>query len=150
MAKISAIIQNYRREVTNVRDSLFLFLMSWTAMILIMGWLNFFFDTLPLPDVAATSYLILLGVYILQKEVNRWTGAKIGHKPGELVVFIWWTSLMIMVLLSFVTRLQVPESIKFISYDILGALLASEISKSLNSFKLIKYGQMMPGKNNHK
>lgn len=105
-------------------------------MVLIMGWADFFIPALALPDVAATSYLILLGVYILHKEVNRWTGVKMAARPGEFIVYVWWGSLMIMVLVSFLTKLQVPETIKFMSYDILGALLVSEISKSLNSYKI--------------
>lgn len=105
-------------------------------MILVMGWLNFFIQTLPLPDVAVTSYLILLGVYIVHKEVNRWTGVKMNAKPGELIVFVWWFSLLVMVLVSFLTQLHVPEGIKFMSYEILGALLASEISKSVNAYMI--------------
>lgn len=136
MGKISQIIRNYKREASGVRNSLFLFLLSWTAMILVMGWLDFLFIPLVLPDVAVTSYLILLGVYILQKEVGRWTGTRTKARPGEAVVFVWWTSLFFMVIISFITQLEVPESIKFVSYEILGALLVSEISKSLNSYKL--------------
>ncbi|OGN04558.1 MAG: hypothetical protein A2831_00885 [Candidatus Yanofskybacteria bacterium RIFCSPHIGHO2_01_FULL_44_17] len=101
-----------------------------------MGWIDFFVPALELPDVAVTSYLILLGVYILHKEVNRWTGVKIKARPGESIVYIWWSSLLVMVVLSFLTKLEVPEALKFMSYEILGALLVSEISKSLNSFKL--------------
>ena len=41
-----------------------------------------------------------------------------------------------MVVISFLTDLRVPEAVKFMSYDILGALLVSEISKSLNSYKI--------------
>ena len=104
-------------------------------MVLMMGWIDFFVPALALPDVAVTSYLILLGVYIVHKEVNRWTGVKMSAKPGELIVYIWWGSLMIMVLVSFLSRLPVPEPLKFMSYEILGALLASEISKSFNSYK---------------
>ena len=135
MVKIGALIRRYWHEITSVRDSLFLFLASWTAMVLVMSWIDFLVPTLVLPDVAVTSYLILLGVYIVHKEVNRWTGVKMSAKPGELIVYIWWGSLMIMVLVSFLSRLPVPEPLKFMSYEILGALLASEISKSFNSYK---------------
>ena len=115
-------------------------------MILAMGWLNFFIQTLPLPDVAVTSYLILLGVYIVHKEVNRWTGVKMSAKPGELIVFVWWFSLLVMVLISFLTQLHVPEGIKFMSYEILGALLASEISKSVNAYiTKTEHNQNRPG-----
>ncbi|MBI2063375.1 MAG: hypothetical protein HYT65_00050 [Candidatus Yanofskybacteria bacterium] len=136
MGKISALIKNFGLDTSDIRSSLFLFLASWTVMILTMGWLNFFIPTLPLPDVAITSYLILLGVYIVHKEVNRWTGVKMSAKPGELIVFVWWFSLLVMVLFNFLTQLHVPEGIKFMSYEILGALLASEISKSLNAYRL--------------
>ncbi len=135
-SQISTTIRVYWRELTGVRDSLFLFLASWTAMVLIMGWADFLVPSLNIPDVAITSYLILLGVYILHKEFNRWTGVKMATRPGEVIVYVWWTSLMIMVLISFLTKLQVPEVLKFMSYEILGALLISEISKSLNSYKI--------------
>lgn len=138
MGKIASVIKFYGRELGNVRSSLFLFLASWTLMILVMGWLNFFIPALGLPDIAVTSYLVLLGVYIVHKEVNRWTGVKMAARPGELVVYVWWASLMLMVIVSFVTQLEVPEGIKFISFEILGALLASEISKNLNNYKVKK------------
>ncbi len=135
-SNIYAIVRLYWRDLTGVRDSLFLFLASWTAMVLVISWIDFFVPTLELPDVAVTSYLILLGVYIIHKEVNRWTGVKMRPKPGESIVYIWWSSLLIMVVISFWTDLRVPEAIKYMSYDILGALLVSEISKSLNSYKI--------------
>lgn len=135
-SNIYAIVRLYWRDLTGVRDSLFLFLASWTAMVLVIGWIDFIVPALELPDVAVTSYLILLGVYIIHKEVNRWTGIRMRPKPGESIVYVWWSSLLIMVVISFLTDLRVPEAIKFMSYDILGALLVSEISKSLNSYKI--------------
>lgn len=136
MMKITQTIRRYGRELTSVRDYLFAFLVLWTGVILVMGWLDFLISKLLLPDLAVTSYLILLGVYILHKEVNRWTGVKMSIKPGEMVVYIWWTSLLIMIIISFFTALHVPEGVKVIAFDILGALLASEISKSVNSYKM--------------
>lgn len=142
-SRANGTIRLYWHEITGVKNSLFLFLASWTAMVLAMGWAVFFVPSLIIPDVAITSYLILLGVYILHKEFSRWTGVKMVARPGEIIVYIWWISLMIMVLISFLTKLQVPEALKFMSYDILGALLVSEISKSLNSYKIrnVLYGQ---------
>lgn len=136
MIRIAKIIRRYGRELTSVRDYLFAFLVLWTGVILIMGWLDFFIGKLLLPDLAVTSYLILLGVYILHKEVNRWTGVKMNMKPGEMVVYVWWTSLLIMIVVGFFTALRTPDGVKAIAFDILGALLASEISKSVNSYKM--------------
>ncbi|MEX1064204.1 MAG: hypothetical protein WD898_03815 [Candidatus Paceibacterota bacterium] len=135
MNRVTALIKRYVREIASVRDYLFAFLTLWTIAILVMAWLDFASPRLSLSDVAANSYLILLSVYIVHKEVNRWTGTKLTVKPGELVVYIWWTSLLAMIVIGFLTQASVPEGVKSISFNILGALLATEISKSLNSYK---------------
>jgi len=147
MRKVSALIRTYGRKISDVGDYLFVLLVLWTLAALIMGWLDFFFESLTIPDVAITSYLILLGIYILHKEVHRWSGFSMSMKPGELVVYVWWASLLLMVIIGFLANMHIPEGVKTLSFDILAALLASEISKSLNSYKRKKHYSRAKGLN---
>jgi hypothetical protein len=121
-----------KKEISLVRDFLFVFLTIWTAIIFAGGWLTFFFPHLTVPNIAVSSYLMLLGVYVLHKEIMRWTGTKKSEKPGEKFVYIWWLSLLLMVLIAFLTRRSVPEGVTTIAFEILAALLGSEISKAFN------------------
>ena len=83
-----------------------------------------------------TSYIILLGVYIVHKETSRWTGVKMGIKPGELFVYVWWISLLSMLLIGFFAHREVSSSVRFLAYEVLGAFLLSEISKGINAYKI--------------
>ena len=131
------VARRYRTELSSVKDLLFYFLITWTAVLLGLSWLDFFNSRFEMSEALVTSYLVLLGVYIVHKETSRWTGVKLSIKPGELFVYIWWVSLLAMLLLSFFTHREVSPPIRFLSYEVLGAFLLSEISKSFNAFKKI-------------
>jgi hypothetical protein len=102
---------------------------------LVLSWVDFFSSKLEVSEAIVTSYLILLGVYIVHKETSRWTGVKLNVKPGELFVYVWWISLLTMLLLGFFLHKEVSPPIRFLTYEVLGAFLLSEISKSFNAFK---------------
>lgn len=131
------VAKRYRTELSSVKDLLFYFLITWTLVLLGLSWFDFFSSKFEISEAMVSSYLILLGVYIVHKETSRWTGVKLNIKPGELFVYIWWVSLLVMLLLGFFTRREVSPSIRFLSYEVLGAFLLSEISKSFNAFKRI-------------
>ena len=131
------VAKRYRTELSSVKDLLFYFLITWTAVLLGLSWLDFFSSRYEVSEALVTSYLILLGVYIVHKETSRWTGVKLSVKPGELFVYIWWISLLAMLLLRFFTHREVSSPIRFLSYEVLGAFLLSEISKSFNAFRKI-------------
>ena len=128
------IAKRYRIELSSVKDLLFKFLLVWTAILLVLSWLDFF-TRYKLSEAVVTSYLILLGVYIVHKETSRWTGVKLNIKPGELFVYVWWISLLAMLLLGFFLHRETSPSVRFLTYEVLGAFLLSEISKSFNAFK---------------
>lgn len=129
------VAKRYRTELSSVKDLLFYFLITWTAVLLGLSWLDFFSSEFELSEAVVTSYLILLGVYIVHKETSRWTGVKLSIKPGELFVYIWWISLLAMLLIGFFTHREISPPIRSLAYEVLGAFLLSEISKSFNAFK---------------
>ena len=129
------VAKRYRIELSSVKDLLFHFLIIWTAVLLGLSWFDFFSSKFEVSEALVTSYLILLGVYIIHKETSRWTGVKLNIKPGELFVYVWWISLLAMLILGFFLHREVSPSIRFLSYEVLGAFLLSEISKSFNAFK---------------
>lgn len=129
------ISRRYRLELSSVKDLLFYFLLAWTAVTLVFAWLSFFLPRLTLSEAFITSYLTLLGVYITHKEVARWTRVKMIVRPGELMVYIWWVSLLIMFFFGFFLHREVPEETTRIAYDVLAAFLVSEISKSVNAYR---------------
>src|SRR3989338_4523329 len=93
------IAKRSRTELSLVKDLLFKFLLVWTAILLVLSWVDFL-TRYKVSEAMVTSYLILLGVYIVHKETSRWTGVKLNIKrPGELFVYIWWVSLLTMLLI---------------------------------------------------
>ena len=129
------IAKRYRTELSSVKDLIFYFLLIWTAILLVLSWLNFLIPRFEFSEVIVSSYLILLSVYIIHKETSRWTGVKLNVRPGELFVYVWWISLLAMLLISFFTHREISSSIRFLTYEVLGAFLLSEISKSLNAYR---------------
>ena len=129
------VAKRYRTELSSVKDLLFYFLIVWTIILLGLSWFDFFSDKFGISEGMVTSYLILLGVYIVHKETSRWTGVKLKIMPGELFVYIWWISLLSMLFISFFTHKEVSSPIRFLAYEVLGAFLLSEVSKSFNAYK---------------
>ena len=129
------IAKRYRIELSSVKDLLFYFLLVWTVILLVLSWLDFAIPRLEVSEAMVTSYLILLGVYIIHKETSRWTGVKLNIRPGELFVYVWWITLLAMFLIGFFTHLEVSYPIRQVAYEVLGAFLLSEISKSVNAYR---------------
>jgi hypothetical protein len=130
------VAKRYRDELSSVKDLIFYFLLTWTAVLLVLSWLSFLMPHLEVSDVMVTSYLILLGTYIIHKETARWTGVRLRVRPGEFFVYVWWISLLAMILIGFFAHLEIAPPIRSISYEVLAAFLLSEVSKSLNAYKL--------------
>ena len=129
------IAKRYRIELSSVKELLFYFLLVWTAILIVLSWLDFFSSRLEVSEALVTSYLILLGVYIVHKETSRWTGVKLNIRPGELFVYVWWVSLLAMFLIGFFVHLEVSYPVRNLAYEVLGAFLLSEISKSVNAYR---------------
>ena len=129
------IAKRYRIELSSVKDLIFYFLLVWTVILLVLSWLDFLIPKLEVSEALVTSYLILLGVYIVHKETSRWTGVKLSIRPGELFVYVWWISLLAMFLIGFFAHLEVSSPIRHLTYEVLGAFLVSEISKNINAYK---------------
>ena len=130
------VAKRYRTELSSVKDLIFKFLLVWTAILLVLSWVDFL-TKYKVSEGMVTSYLILLGVYIVHKETSRWTGVKVGiRRPGELFVYIWWVSLLTMLLIGFFLHRETSSSVRFLTYEVLGAFLLSEISKGVNAYKI--------------
>lgn len=132
------IAKRYRIELSSVKDLLFYFLLVWTVILLVLSWLDFLIPKLEVSDALVTSYLILLGVYIVHKETSRWTGVKLNIRPGELFVYIWWISILAMFIIGFFANISVSSPIRHLAYEVLGAFLISEVSKSINAYKRVQ------------
>src|SRR3989344_77097 len=131
------VVKRYRTELSSVKDLLFYFLITWTAVLLGLSWFDFFSSRFEISEAIVSSYLILLGVYIVHKETSRWTGVKLNIKPGELFVYVWWISLLLMLVIGFFLHRETSPTVRFLSYEVLGAFLLSEISKGVNAYKII-------------
>lgn len=129
------IAKRYRIELSSVKDLLFYFLLVWTVILFVLSWLDFFVPRLEVSDALVTSYLMLLSVYIIHKETSRWIGVKLNVRPGELFVYVWWVSLLAMFLIGFFVHLEVSSPIRHLAYEVLGAFLLSEVSKSVNAYR---------------
>jgi len=129
------VAKRYKIELSSVKDLLFYFLLVWTVVLLALSWLDFLIPRLEVSEVMVTSYLILLGVYIIHKETSRWTGVKLNIKPGELFVYVWWVTLLAMFIIGFFTHLETSYPIRQVAYEVLGAFLLSEVSKSVNAYR---------------
>lgn len=129
------VAKRYRTELSSVKDLLFYFLILWTLVLLGLSWFDFFSQKFEVSEGIVTSYLVLLGVYIVHKETSRWTGVKLKIMPGELFVYVWWISLLAMLIIGFFIHKEISPSVRFLSYEVLGAFLLSEISKSFNAYK---------------
>ena len=130
------IAKRYRTELSSVKELLFKFLLVWTAVLLVLSWVDFL-TRYKVSEAMVTSYLILLGVYIVHKETSRWTGVKPSTKSGELFVYVWWISLLTMLLIGFFLHRETSSSVRFLTYEVLGAFLLSEISKGVNAYKIV-------------
>ncbi len=126
----------YERELTVTRDYMFWFLLVWTTALLVLEWLHFFRWLEHIPEAMASGYIILLGAYIAHKEVGRWADLKTKVRHGEVFVYIWWGTFLIMFLTSvFRERYEVPFNMPMLSYEVLGYFIVSEVSKSLNRWR---------------
>lgn len=132
-----SVAKRYHIELSSVKDLLFYFLIVWTLVLLGLSWFDFFNQKFEISEAVVTSYLILLGVYIVHKETSRWTGVKLRVMPGELFVYVWWISLLAMLIIGFFAHKEISPPIRFLAYEVLGAFLLSEISKSFNAFKRV-------------
>ncbi len=131
------IAKRYRTELSSVKNLLFKFLLFWTGILLFLSWVDFF-SKYKLSEAMVTSYIVLLGVYIVHKETSRWTGVKMGIRAGEMFVYVWWISLLSMLLIGFFIHRDVSPSVQFLAYEVLGAFLLSEISKGVNAYKITR------------
>jgi len=126
----------YEKELVGVKDWMFVFLMAWTAVLWVMEWAQFF-SARAIPHTMTAGYIVLLGAYIAHKEVLRWTGITARVRRGELFVYIWWGTFLLMFLVEYLAgRWTVPEGMTLLSYEILGYFVLSEVSKAFNAWRV--------------
>jgi hypothetical protein len=129
----------YKKELTNAKDYMFWFLLIWTVVFLYMQWVNFFVPEMVVPPAMAAGYTILLGSYIGHKELIRWMGIELKVKRGELFVYIWWGSFLLMFLVQYWTgTYELPKDIPMVPYEVLGLFLLGEASKAGLTWKRLQ------------
>lgn len=136
--QIRQVCVRYERELVGAKDWMFWFLMGWTVLLLLMeGW-NFLAGRAIPPSMSA-GYIVLLGAYIAHKEVLRWSGVTGKIRRGELFVYIWWGTLLVMYVLQYlVGSWSVPDGLNILAYEVLGYFVLTEVSKSLNARRVAK------------
>jgi len=134
--KLRQLCLQYEKELTITRDYMFWFLVVWTLAMLVLEWLNFFGWLEHIPESMSAGYIILLGAYIVHKEVGRWADLKTKVRHGEIFVYIWWGTFLIMFLTAiFRGGYEVPQNMPILSYEVLGYFIFSEVSKSINRWR---------------
>lgn len=140
--KLRQICLRYEKEILASRDYMFWFLIFWTTSLLLLEWLNFFGRLERVPEAMASGYIILLGAYILHKEVGRWADIKTKVRHGEVFVYIWWGTFLTMFLASiFREEYEIPHNMPMLSYEVLGYFIFSEVSKSINKWRRQKQNE---------
>ena len=86
-------------------DLLFWFLVVWSIVQYSMCWIEFAqLDHFQVPSEMPLGYLIILGMYALRKEAKRWLEREQKKRRGEVFFYIWWVSLLSMLIIVFYTR----------------------------------------------
>jgi hypothetical protein len=137
--RIQKVYLRYKKELTDAKDYMFWFLLVWTAVFLYLEWMSFFAPEIVVPPAMVAGYTILLGSYIGHKELIRWMGIELKVKRGELFVYIWWGSFLLMFLVQYWTgNNHLPEDIPMVPYEVLGYFLLSEASKATLTWRRLK------------
>ncbi|MFA6495630.1 MAG: hypothetical protein WCV50_00735 [Patescibacteria group bacterium] len=62
------------------------------------------FDNFSIPGSMPFAYLLLILIYVLRKEVDRWLRRNTKKRRGELFVIGWWLTLLMMFIVEFSTH----------------------------------------------
>ena len=123
-------------EIKNSQTWPFWFCLLWTICHITMMWVSLIsLLAYQVPEGMTWAYASLLGAYTTGKEVNKWVGKKITiAKPGELMVYAWWISLLLMYVVIFRNATyKLPQEMDSVCFWVLGIFFGGETSKILRS-----------------
>jgi len=118
-------------------DYLFWFLASWTIIQFAMCVGEFIhFDTFTVPTEMPFAYFLLILIYVLRKEVDRWLRKAWKKRKGELFLVGWWFALLIMFIIEFKTlgKYSVPNRMINTCFWILIPYGVTTVSKIINGY----------------
>lgn len=106
-------MQTFREVMQNVKttliwqklskaDNMFYFLAIWTITQFAMCVVEFVkVNTFRIPEEMPFVYFLLILIYALRKEVDRWLKKTRKARKGELFVLGWWFAMLVMFIIEF-------------------------------------------------
>lgn len=125
-------------------DLLFWFLVVWSLIQYSMCWIEFAkLDHFKVPSEMPYGYLVILGMYALRKEAKRWLEQEQKKRKGEVFFYIWWYSLLGMLVIEFYTHdnYSVPKRMLETCISISIPFVITAISKLLHQARANKKQQ---------
>ena len=117
-------------------DYLFWFLTLWTVVQFTMCVVEFIhLDTFSVPGEMPAAYFLLIIIYVLRKEVDRWLRKHWKKRKGEFFLIGWWCGLLIMFIIEFKTHghYAVPKRMIETCIWILIPFAATAVSKIVHA-----------------
>ena len=133
-----------KTSLKNSNEWLFWFCAFFTLVLIVMIYIEFFLTDYETPLVLVIGYIGFITTYTTNKEINKWTASGlIIEKPGELFVYIWGLTLVVMGIIQFLTKnqYQVPEELINICGGVLAVFVGNQVSKSFRTRKRIQKGK---------
>lgn len=116
-------------------ECLFWFCVLWMIIMMTMIITQFFKleVVLPLPFKMPASYLVLLILYAVRKETERWLRRIRRKRRGEIFFWLWWFLLLTMFIISSLSRGKygVPDKALETCLYVSGVYFGTELSKLL-------------------
>ncbi|MFA5022475.1 MAG: hypothetical protein WC508_05355 [Patescibacteria group bacterium] len=115
-------------------NTVYLFTLIVTTITLTMFWVEFFAPTYHVGLTRSFVYYAMLTFYVIYKELQRWLGEKTEKRIGGIWVFVWWTSTMLMEVISFAWQDQHTPMFEqyVVTIGVTVNYLISQVSKKIH------------------
>src|SRR3989344_401067 len=136
-------MQNGSRITWTKVDTLFVFLSVWTIVQFTMCLMEFLhWDNYAVPLEMPLSYFLLVMIYVLRKEVDRWLKKSLRKRKGEYFLLGWWLAMLVMFVIEFMTlgRYSVPSRMVETCIWVLIPYCLSALSKILHTYSSTRNG----------
>ena len=125
--------QRSAKSVLGRISSIYLLTLFATIATLLMFWVEFLFPNFHTGLTRSFVYYTLLTVYVVYKEIYRWSGQHKEKRIGHVWVLVWWSSTFLMEGIGFLTKealTPLPEQY-LLTIAVSVSFLASRFSKCL-------------------
>ncbi|MFA6410079.1 MAG: hypothetical protein WCW26_00680 [Candidatus Buchananbacteria bacterium] len=99
-----------------------------------MFWVEFLAPEYHVGLTRSFVYYAMLTFYVIYKELQRWLGLKTEKRIGGIWVFIWWTSTMLMEVISFAWQNQCTPMFEqyVVTVGVTVNYILSQVSKKIH------------------